>query len=194
MSPLAEEDDRKGLQDDFKIQPQAHVADVVQVEHHHLLEGHGAAAQGLPDSRAAGKRGEPFFVPVLVALPLVGQARPRTHQGHVPFENVEELREFVQAGLADELAEGKDAGVVGDLEHLYILVGTLDFTVDEILDVFLVDQGVAVDVHRPKFVKIEASSVSSDAGLPVQNGPLGRELDADRNDQKKGREQDDRHR
>lgn len=42
----------------------------------------------------------------------LGALGARTYDGHVAFQDVQELREFIEADSADEAADGGDAGIV----------------------------------------------------------------------------------
>jgi hypothetical protein len=57
-------------------------------------------------------------VPALDALVLLDHERTRADEAHLAFEDVQELRQLIQRTLAQEPPYPRNAGVVGDLEHL----------------------------------------------------------------------------
>ena len=135
MSAFAEKNHRKRLQNNPEIHPQGHIADIVKIQYHHLFKGHRTSSQCLPQSSTPWKAIESVPVPVLIALPLVIQAGPGTHQGHVPFDHIKKLREFINAGFTDKFSELKNPGVIRDLKHLDVLAVALTVLFNEILNI-----------------------------------------------------------
>ena len=86
-----------------------------------------------------------------------------THDGHGAFEHVVELRNLVEAHLAHEAAEGRDARVVVLGEGGTRLLG--------------------VDIHGAEFVHAEGSAVVADALLGVEDGARGGEADDEGGDE-----------
>ena len=109
--------------------------------------------------------------------------RTRTHDGHVALDDVEKLREFVEAELAENVTERIDAGVVLHLERLSArLVEGHQF--------FLAFFGV--HVHAAELVHGKQLAVLAYAGLLENDGTLGvANLDGERAEQKQGRRQYD---
>ena len=56
-------------------------------------------------------------MPGLVLLDFVRQRRPRPDERHVAAQHVPELRQLVEAGLAQNVPDRRDPRIVGDLEH-----------------------------------------------------------------------------
>ena len=82
---------------------------VAQVEAHHLVERRAAAAGHLPQA------GDPGLASStrrqcqrLVLLDLVRERRPRSDERHVAAQHVPELRQLVEAGLAQDAADRRD--------------------------------------------------------------------------------------
>ena len=74
-------------------------------------------------------------VPGLVLLDLVRQRRARPDQRHVASEHVPELRQLVEARLAQEAAERRHARIVGELEQRLAPAGlSLPLRLDELRD------------------------------------------------------------
>lgn len=92
----------------------------------------------------------------IVLLVFFNSRRTGSHQGHVPFEHVEKLGQFVDASLPEEVADGNDPRVIVHLEHQaghFILR-------HEFLFAFF-----RVRIHRPELVNFKGSSVSTDTFL-----------------------------
>ncbi len=102
------------------------------------------------------------------------RVRPWPHQAHVAQHDVDELRQLVERGLAQEGAERGDAGVVpagvGD--------EALAFAVAE------------VGVHGAELEDAELLAVEADAGLAEEDRALGGQLDRDRDGQEEGGDRD----
>ncbi|MNN76345.1 hypothetical protein D3C81_1927200 [compost metagenome] len=74
--------------------------------------------------------------------------RARAHHGHLAAQHVQELRQLVQAGAAQEGAHARHAGVAGrGLGHA----------------------GVRVRHHRPELEDVERLAVHAEPSLPEQN-------------------------
>ena len=54
-------------------------------------------------------------MPVVIGRDLVVEGRARADHAHVAAQDVEELRQLVQAPLAQKAADSSDTVVVGDL-------------------------------------------------------------------------------
>src|ERR1043166_6268188 len=84
--------------------------------------------------------------------------RTRSDHAHVPLEHIEELRQFIHAGLAQECAEPCAAWIVLHGPHGARL--------------FLRIDAQAAELEHPKRLAIEPASL-----LPVQNRARTRKLD-----------------
>src|SRR5262249_4586370 len=88
--------------------------------------------------------------------------RPRPDERHVAFQDVEQLRQLVDAGLAEPAPERSYACVVRC----------------RLPDI----RTVLEDRHRPELINLECLAVESDPGLPEQNRPARLELDHEGHD------------
>src|SRR5262249_18300813 len=52
----------------------------------------------------------------LVQDRFVNGYRSRSHQAHIPTQNIKQLRKLVQATLSQESPDARDAAIVGELE------------------------------------------------------------------------------
>ena len=110
---------------------------------------------------------EPSQLPRLV-LVRPRRKRPRPDQGHVTAHHIPELRQFVQAGATQQVADRRDARVVARLEerarHLIDLGQLREATVRTL-------------VHGAELQDVEAIEMPTRAPLPVDDLPGGAELD-----------------
>ena len=81
-----------------------------------MLKGGGAAAADLPEPGDAGAGLAVGQDAGAVAAQFARQQRARPHDAHVALEHVDQLGQFVNAGAADQLANGGHPRVVGELE------------------------------------------------------------------------------
>lgn len=167
------QDSFDGFQQDFDVQADGPVVDVLCVQFDDFLEVCDLASAGnLPHARKAGFGGQSCAVVVLVFFPFIHRGGPGAYQGHIAFEDVEELGEFIQAGTADLLPDAgdlfsvhdfvaDDAGIEVQFEHH--AVG------DTILSHEFLFSVLRVQVHGPDLVEGEPLSVQPDPGLFEQD-------------------------
>ena len=109
-------------------------------------------------------------MPRIVVLHLGWDGRPGADEAHVADENIPELREFVDAGAAQEMPERCDARVVLHLEDgAAHLVESLEFRA----------QHFGIGDHRAELVHREEASVQAAAFLSKQDGAGRSEFDND---------------
>src|SRR5258708_39469880 len=98
------------------------MSDVLHIEVHPILKSDLVPAAHLPQAGEAGANRQAPTLPRLVLCYLSGQGRPRTDDAHLAAQHVDELRELVDAELADEATHRRDARVFLDLEDRAILL------------------------------------------------------------------------
>ena len=152
--------------DDADVEQQRPVLQIPDVAPHaalHLAQFVGFAAV----ARHLGPACDAGFYPVAhhvladefrILLRVLKHVRPRADDGHFALEHVDELRQLVDARLAQEVAEPGFAGVVlGRLEPV----------------------GVGIDPHRAELDALEYLAVFAVALLPEEDGTLRGQLGAD---------------
>ncbi len=98
---------------------------------------------------------------------------PRSHQAHLALDHVPELRQFVQAGLAQDVANPAHARVVLELE-VFLPFGACLGAAGEQLGQYL----LRVDHHRAELVALERLAILPDAGM-AEEGRTAVALDQD---------------
>ena len=115
LGALLAQQDLQRLQDDLEIQQQAEVGDVDHV-HLQLVQRRGvvfAVDLGVARQAAARLAAEDELRDLLgVLLHVLPALRAGADDAHVALEDVDQLRQLVNAGGADDLADSGDAGVV----------------------------------------------------------------------------------
>ena len=117
-SPSAEQDDFDGSQDDHQIHPDRHILDIEQVVIK-LFDGifnRGAVSVvDLGPSGNARPNREAFTVIRDLLLKVFYKKislRPRAYKAHFAFEYIPELRDLIDADLADDAPDPGDALIV----------------------------------------------------------------------------------
>lgn len=102
------------LKQNLKIQPHIPIRNILRIQLHHFLEiCNLASAAYLPHAGDSGFDGETGAVVEFVFFPFVECGWAGAYQGHVAFQDIEELGEFIQAGFADEVADSGFLFAVG---------------------------------------------------------------------------------
>src|SRR5579872_2841652 len=106
------QDHPDGLQQDLDVEPRRPMAQILQIIAHplrHLLQGLGLAAQSidLGETRDSGPHLVADHVSIdelTVELIMSDGMRPRPDQAHLPLQHVQELRQLIEGGYAQESA------------------------------------------------------------------------------------------
>src|SRR5437660_3291525 len=143
----AVEHDPHSAGEDLQIHPKREAGHVLPVVLHPLLEAAVRPTSHLP------KTGDPWLhretnrVREAVLLHLARQRRSRTYQAHLPPEDVQQLRQLVQAGTAKNAADPSHPRIAAHLEDgTFCLIGREELS----QTVF------RPDLHRSELVEAEA--------------------------------------
>lgn len=169
------EENAEGGEDQLQIRDDGHVVDVHQVEFQFLI---GIRVVFAVDLGIAGEAGfdlkaEPEVrEELIVLLRDLRPFRSGSHHAHVPFQDVPKLRQFVQAALADEPADRRDALILvpGREAGHAVLLG--------------------IHPHAAELIDGELSSVLGEAHLLIDRGAAVVEVDRRRRDQKNRAQED----
>ena len=103
----------------LEIEPQGPVVDVLKIQIHPFLETHIVSTGGnLPEAGKPGLHGKAPSLPVVI-FPHLGRNRgPGSNDTHFTFKNVDQLRQFVHAGLPEEGSNiWDDTGIFFDFKN-----------------------------------------------------------------------------
>lgn len=110
------EDNRNGAPEKHEIQPDAPVMHIPAVHLDALGIVDIAAAAGLPHAGDAGEDGVVLFDIFPISWHFCLYDRTGPYEAHLTFENIQELRQLIEAGLSKEGAALCDAGIVLQFE------------------------------------------------------------------------------
>lgn len=110
------EDNRNGAPEEHEIQPDAPVMHVPAVHLHALGIVYIASAAGLPHTGNAGEDGVVLLDIFPIPRDFFLNDGAGTDEAHFAFEDIQELRQLIEAGLSKEGAALCDAGIVLQFE------------------------------------------------------------------------------
>src|SRR5215472_11818085 len=121
-------------------------------------------------------------MPDVVDLKFIGQRGTGADERHFAAQNVPELGQFIEAGLAQESTQRCHARIIfyfvdGRLSRIAALAMRL--TVYETLDVLLMDFRIAVHIHRTELQAPKSRAKLAKPVLPENYRTFGSELDGD---------------
>src|SRR5215813_1133814 len=118
-------------------------------------------------------------MPELIVFDFVRNWRPRSDDAHVSTQNVKELRQFVEAGLSQNLTHASNSFVCAQLEHgpFFITLVRIWPAGDESPLIFTMRGVVRAHPHRTEFIEEKNSPVHPDAFLLIKDRPTRIELD-----------------
>src|SRR5262245_38558366 len=116
VGAAAAEDDADGAPEDDEVEGEGPVVDVVEVEPDGVVPGQLRTPGDLPEPGHAGADEQPA-ADVAEEVAVVGGQRARPDQRHLALEDVDQLRQLVERGLAQEAADRGDPRVILDLEE-----------------------------------------------------------------------------
>ena len=110
------EDNRNGAPEEHEIQPDAPVMHVPAVHLYALGVVDVAASTGLPHTGNAGEDGVVLLDIFPIPRDFLLDDGTGTDETHLAFEDIQELRQLIEAGLSKEGAALCDAGIVLQFE------------------------------------------------------------------------------
>lgn len=169
ISAFAEGDGLDGLEQVHEVDPDGPVADVPSIHGDALFVGGVAAAAGLPHAGDAGQNHAVLAEIDAVALDFFGDNWARADEAHVAADDVPELRQLVEAGLAQEGAELRDARVVLELKVRFPLLAGLGVLGKVFLQGFLCvwDHGLELIARKEPAIFADALVGEDDMALVV---------------------------
>src|SRR5215813_3811276 len=118
-------------------------------------------------------------MPELIVFDLVRNWGPWSDDAHVSPQNVKELRQFVEAGLPQNLTHARNSFVCPQLEHgpLFITLVRIGPAGDVGALIYTMIGVVRAYTHRTEFIEEKNSPVHPDAFLLIKDRPTRIELD-----------------
>lgn len=110
------QDNRNGAPEEHEIQPDAPVMDVPAVHLYALGIVDITSSASLPHAGDAGKDGVVLLDIFPIPRDFFLNDGAGSDEAHLTFENIQELRQLIEAGLSKEGAAFGDAGIVFQLE------------------------------------------------------------------------------
>lgn len=110
------EDNRDSTPEKHEIQPDAPVMHVPAVHLYALRVVDVAASAGLPHAGDAGENGVVLFDIFPISWHFCLYDRTGPYEAHLTFEDIQELRQLIEAGLSKEGAALCDAGIILQFE------------------------------------------------------------------------------
>lgn len=110
------ENNRNGAPKEHEIQPHAPVMHVPAIHLYALGVVDVAASAGLPHAGDAGEDGVVLFDIFPIPRNFLLDDGTGTDKAHLTFEDIQELRQLIEAGLSEESAALCDAGIVLQFE------------------------------------------------------------------------------
>src|ERR671937_417032 len=99
-------------QDEPDVAPHRPVGDIQVVELDHLVEWDVGPTEHLPETGEAGSQGQPAAAPAVHQPVLRFDQRPRSDETHLAPQHVPQLRQLVEARVAHDAADERDAWIV----------------------------------------------------------------------------------
>lgn len=160
---------RYGFKQNPDVSADGPVVDVLTVQADDFIEFLDVGPSGhLPEAGHSGFHAEPSLVKTVVLIEFTDCRRAGSDKGHVAFEDIPELRKFVKARLADEMADLCDTRVILHLEHEpvhFILCKKFRLPLFRIL------------IHAAELVHAELAAIFSDPRLREDDRPGRVEFD-----------------
>lgn len=134
---------------------------VERVKDHPLVERGVTSSTDLPQAGNSWWNAESDKVAILILFDFFGEWRSRPDEAHIAFQDVEQLREFIEAKLSKDSSDWCNPWVIFHFED-----GTIFF----IFRLEFCQSLVGIFVHRSEFIEGERFSEASDACLAIENG------------------------
>ena len=108
---------RNRAQQNLEIERQAPAFHVFEIQLHARFKRRIGARDDLPEPGYAWFHIQPAVIGGPVARAIVQRMGARTNQAHIPFQDIPELGQFVEAVLAKKAAKPRNARIIGDFEE-----------------------------------------------------------------------------
>jgi hypothetical protein len=134
------------VQQNGDINEQTTISNVVQIVFDIFMDQESPVRAKLPQAGNSRLHRQALTLEWSVLLDDEGHFRPRSDQGHVAEQHIQNLRQFVEAGFAKNPANRRDVRIIAMLRGIGILR--------------------RIAKHRPELVHGEQAAIFADAILP----------------------------
>lgn len=106
-----------GLEENFNIQQQGPLVNVLQIKLHPFFEGQGAPPIDLPQACNARADAESSAMPVFIEFMKVAHGKgTRPHQAHVALHDIDKLWKFIKTCFAKNSPNASNSWIIRNLE------------------------------------------------------------------------------
>lgn len=154
------EHDLHGFHQIDEIEPNRPVANVPRVHLHALVIGGVAASADLPKPRDAGRHKVVVRDKVAVSYDFLLHDGARSDEAHLAANDVEDLRELVEARTTEKMPDARDAGIVFEFKIPLPFFAGL-----RILREVLRETGLRVLHHGAKLIAGKRPPIPPDASM-----------------------------
>src|SRR6202140_3164850 len=142
MSAIAGKNGGRCLNKNLDVQPNRPAAGIFKIQANHIIKARPATPLNLP--QASNSRLDfqhATTMPQIIGPKFISDGRPGANQRHLSAQNVQELRQFIQASPANKPSHGGDAWIFLDFEDRFraVLGRFANLSGYELMDVFLMD-------------------------------------------------------
>ena len=188
VAAAGEADGRDRLEDNDKVGEKRPVLDVLRVESDARGVGDVVAAADLPEPRQAGTRTQIKHGGRIIEFEFVFDHRTGADDAHFTANDVEELRQLVEAELTQDCPDNGDTRII-----LKLACRTPFFIGVGIVPEKLFQDLVALFHHRTEFQALEELAVVTDSAMAIKDTAAVRELDEGHDEQKERAEEKEGH-
>ena len=164
--------DGNGSPDEDNVEPDVPVSHVPGIHLDSFVIGRIAAATGLPHAGDARADHIKVFNKGAVFFDFIADDGARSDEAHVPCQDVEQLRQFVKAGLAQKGSASRNTRVVFQFEFCLPFFPGFGISFEEF---FQLD--VSIDTHAAEFIAVKFFAVPADTAMFEDDRP--RRIDTD---------------
>ncbi len=172
-------DHNNRLEENLEVGADRPILDIIEIEVEHLAAADVASSRHLPRAREARQDRETAGVPIgfqgFQPLAITKLQRTRADQAHLSDQDVPELGKFVEAGPTQESTQGRDSGIILDLEQDAAGGLVLRFERDE--------SSLGVGNHGPEFQTPECPTTETYPLLAKEDRTPRIETNQESNDQ-----------
>ena len=181
-----EEDRGHRREQDLQVQDQALAARIERIGRDASAIGGEIAARHLPQAGQAGAHRGIVREPAAIAGNLGVDDRPRAHEAHLADQHIDQLGQFIEAGLAQEASERGDTGIAPQLLVARPLRARRRVALQQRLQA-----RIGVDAHGAEFQAAEVPAPQTDPGMGEERraAVFGPDQESDREEQRGHKDQ-----